>query len=278
MQGKESSKGKNPYSAPRGKKCLRCGESGHNSTFCPLRPKLSYQPVRMSLEPNSEGQSSSPSSEASSKNSAKTTAVEIAARDEIARKAAAEAATRQAATETAARQEAMRVTAAEAALARQATETSTARQSNTSQTPLNNMVASNAITYANPDGAVRTSLDANFFQPAGVTAEYMHRVMNEVMNHQTNELVTHIEINNTTLAEQLTHAVGEATNRTIGGLQVTLDQLNQTMMAMVNDQNTLQTLIQQNQQGQVLQAPQGPRPQVQAYVQPPLNQPVFGGH
>jgi hypothetical protein len=30
----------------------------------------------------------------------------------------------------------------------------------------------------------------------------------------------------------------------MGSLQATLDQLNQTMMAMVNGQNTLQTLIQ----------------------------------
>lgn len=98
--------------------------------------------------------------------------------------------------------------------------------------------------YANPDGAVRTSLDPNFFQPVGVSAEYMHRVMNEAMNHQTNELDTRTEINNRTLAEQLTHAMGEVTNQTMGGLQATLDQLNQIMMFMVNAQNTLQTLIQ----------------------------------
>lgn len=41
----------------------------------------------------------------------------------------------------------------------------------------------------------------------------MHRVMNDAMNHQTNEFVTRTEINNRTLAEQLTHAVGEVTNQ-----------------------------------------------------------------
>lgn len=112
--------------------------------------------------------------------------------------------------------------AVEAALARQTTKTSTARQSNTPQTPLNNRFTSDAIMYANPDGEVRTSLYPNFFQPVGVSAEYMHRVMNEAMNHQT---------------------MGKVTNQTMGGWQATFDQLNQIMMFMVNAQNILQTLI-----------------------------------